>query len=652
MANYEIGLTGLNVAQRAIEIIGTNIANVSTAGYHRQTIKIQPVTFDTNNSSMAGGAKVDGVHRSIDVLLESQIVKQSSLSGQLAQELMTLQTIEQSLGNLENQGLMLSLTSFFNSLRQLAAQPDSRSLQEQAIWAASGLAGEFRNMDSFLQELDHQILLEAQNVANSINSLVDEIAQLNTEVQGAITRGSNGNLLMDRRDQAMVELAELIPLQTNPNDLQNATQSVIAWGTPLITSGSTTHLEVATGEDGKLGFSVQGANYLQTEVSGGKLGALIELKNSLLADVRDNIEDLATTIMSEINKLHVQGIGSAGSFASLAGTPVASTVLSGMKGVTAGTFYVRITDTVTGDQTRHAVSVNPATDTFQTIADKINALRISGDQPLTASVAGAALRIESNGAYKFDFSPALLSEPTTSTFTGASSPTITGVYTGATQTYTVKVTDAGDVGAGTVLLSVKDGEGNLVKTLSVGEGYAAGDALEIDKGISIAFSMGDLKLDEQFTVLAVGSSDSSGFLSAAGMNVLFRGTGASDMQINEDILANPDKLATGINGSDNVNISKLADVEFLRPASLGSKSAQDFYQQMVTRLGQQVQIRTVRKETLDSLLQQLESQRDIMSGVDINEQAAQLIVYERMFQSLAKYISTVDNTVKSLMDLI
>ena len=71
MANYEIGLTGLNVAQRAIEIIGTNIANVSTAGYHRQTIKIQPVTFDTNNSSMAGGAKVDGVHRSIDVLLES-----------------------------------------------------------------------------------------------------------------------------------------------------------------------------------------------------------------------------------------------------------------------------------------------------------------------------------------------------------------------------------------------------------------------------------------------------------------------------------------------------------------------------------------------------------------------------------------------------
>lgn len=652
MPNFEIGLSGLNVAQRAIEIIGTNIANVSTSGYHRQNLQVVPVGFNNSKPYSAGGAKISHVSRSIDVLLESQILRQSPLSGQLSQELMALQSIEQSLGTLDSQGLLMSLNSFFTSMRELSSEPGSRSLQEQAIWAASGMADEFRNLDFYLQELDRQILLEAQNLVSSVNSLVDEIAGLNVEISGAVTRGSNANLLKDRRDQALVELSQLVPVQTNPNDLQNETQSVLVWGTPMVTKGSTTHFQVGVTDDGELGVSVKGVNFYQCNMRGGRLGALLEIKNNLLADVRDNVNTLALSVMREINNQHVQGIGAQGSFNSLVGTPLKSMALSDLYGVQAGEFYIRITDTDTGVITRHAISVDPATDSLDDVVDRINALTIDGDQPITASIAGGALRFESSGGYLFDFTPAMLPTPTTSNLTGSSSPTISGVYSGNTQTYTFEVVEAGETGSDAVRIAVTDGEGNLVKTLQLGQGYAADEFIEVDQGITVSFSMGDLKLGDTFTVLAVGNADTSGVLGAAGMNVLFRGTGSSDIRVNDEIVMDPERFATGISGDDNENVLRLTQIEFLKPQSLGGKSPQDFYQQLVAGIGQQVKLRQTRKDTLDNMLQQLENQRDVMSGVDINEQAAQLIVYEKMFQAMARFIHTLDETLNQLVELV
>ena len=75
--NFHIGLSGLQAAQRAIELTGTNLANASTEGYHRQELKLSPLELGGSNTKVSiGGVNIDGTVRSYDVLLEREQLRQ------------------------------------------------------------------------------------------------------------------------------------------------------------------------------------------------------------------------------------------------------------------------------------------------------------------------------------------------------------------------------------------------------------------------------------------------------------------------------------------------------------------------------------------------------------------------------------------------
>jgi len=194
MSGYTIGIGGLQVAQQAIELIGNNLANAGTEGYHRQELSISPLEVDTVSGEVVmAGPTVVGVRRMMDSLLENEIVRQHPLLGQIEQELVALQTIENILGGVTSEGLTAALGSFFNSLSELAANPDSRALQEQTLWAADGLVAQFRSLSSFLTELSKNIYQESQALVEDINRLSEEIAKLNNEIHVLALSGSPGN---------------------------------------------------------------------------------------------------------------------------------------------------------------------------------------------------------------------------------------------------------------------------------------------------------------------------------------------------------------------------------------------------------------------------------------------------------------------------
>jgi flagellar hook-associated protein 1 FlgK len=87
-------------------------------------------------------------------------------------------------------------------------------------------------------------------------------------------------------------------------------------------------------------------------------------------------------------------------------------------------------------------------------------------------------------------------------------------------------------------------------------------------------------------------------------------------------------------------------------AGLDSLTASQFYNQFVTNIGQQLSIKQLSKSSAENLVQSLTNQQSEISGVDINDEAAQMLVFEQMFQASAKYLSTVQSTLSSLMDLI
>jgi flagellar hook-associated protein FlgK len=321
--------------------------------------------------------------------------------------------------------------------------------------------------------------------------------------------------------------------------------------------------------------------------------------------------------------------------------------------VTDGSIYIRVTDTSTGVVTRTEVPIVAATDSLTSIAAAITV--ITG---LSASVDNSSLHIQADTDYTFDFLPSVLPSPTNSDFSGAASPpaiSVSGNYTGTkNQTFTFTVSGSESVGNGSLQITVTDGDGNTVTTLNVGSGYAAGDRLDIGNGIKIALGTGDLADGNTFEVDAFVNTDTSGVLAMAGINTFFSGSSASNITVCADITNEPGRIATalGPNTADNNNVLRMADLRNQAVTDLDNLTPGEYYNRLVTDLGQQVSVKQTHQENVEALVLNLTNQQSEISGVNINDEAARLLIFEQMFKAMSKYLSTIQSSLASVMEIL
>jgi flagellar hook-associated protein FlgK len=639
MGSFSIGLSGLNAAQRAIELIGTNIANATSEGYHRQELVLRPAALNVRDNVSLGGVKVCGTRRDVDTLLEMELSRQQSSLGQAAEELDMLQMVESALGQLDDTGLAGALGKFFDALTELSADPSSLPLREQAVWAGDALAGQLRNVGQFVDDLKARVRLRAEQHIQQANTLLEQIADLNAEIPSVALRGGTPNLLQDSRDRAVRELADLAAVRTwGQTDAADAI-SVTVWGRPAATGSAAVEMQVTVTEDEALAVAFGHSAVTQTALDGGRIGAALSLYNDLVAGVGDRLDAIAGELVTAVNRLHVQGVGMDGSFQDLTGRWVADGLLGDvLEGVTAGSFHVRVTDTAAGHSTRHEIAVDPAADELADVRDRLDAV-----DGLSASLVGSALRIQADAGYTFDFTPALLERPDTAGITGDAVPTVSGLYTAAAnETFTCQVAGTGTVGVDDNLaLQVRNAAAELVKEINLGAGYADGDAVDVVDGIRLAFGAGQLNDGDAFTIQALADTDASGLLAAAGLNTFFSGTRARDVAVRQDLLDHPRNLAgaLGAGQTDGQNVLRMAAVAEAPRAAMDNATPQEAFHRLVTEVGQDVVVRRARKGNVQDIIQQLGIQQDEISGVDLNEEAAQLIVFERMFQAASKALA-------------
>jgi flagellar hook-associated protein FlgK len=663
MLNFEIGLSGLRVAQRAIEYIGTNISNASSDGYHRQELKISPrelgvaPNYGASGTLLIGGAEITTVTRSMDQLLEHSILGQNVQLGQVSQELATLKLIQGAIGDVDSQGLTKAINSFFTSLNELASQPSSQALQQQAAWAGDAMAGQFRNLADFLSDLSQNVSIQAQGVMDKVNGLTAEIATLNDEAGLATLRHNDANILLDRRDQAIKELSQLVSVETNERGALPGMVNVSIWGMPVVLNTQATQLKLGTVEGDLLGVSLADSDNFITNVEGGQLGGLLTLKNSIIPGIRQDLDALAGDITNRINEYHVQGIGAAGSFTSLTGWAVGdeSATLGSLSGnISAGELFVRIIDTSTGEATIHRIEIgDPATYTFGDLADDLDSLT-----GISASISSSALHLEAESGYQFDFLPVSQADFSAGHWTGGNTAgiSLSGIFTGeSNRNFTVTVEGGGQVGVDEGLsLAVTDADGNLIKRFNVGQGYAAGDSLDLDNGLKLTVSAGNFVADDSFALQGRCDSDTSGVLAALGINTLLTGNSAATVAVSDEILSDPSRIATarGADGTDNLNIRLMSGVGEEGSDELDGMTPGDYFLLITTGIGQNISLREARNTALENVSQQLENQRDEVSGVDVNDQAAKLVIFERMFQAAAKVMTTQAKMMESLMELL
>ena len=514
------------------------------------------------------------------------------------------------------------------------------------------MAAKFRTLGDFLQKLKNQIALEAENTMEEINALANKIAEINHSIKGQEISGNKAYNLRDQRDQCITELSKLISVDTQSREYGVVDVSVS--GTPIVTGTSAFELEIGLKDDVELGITVAGESNYNVEVYGGRLGGLLTLNNKLLYDIQNDLDKLATTIKQQINQCHVQGVGPDGSFDELTGWSMTSENLIDFDPpVSDGNIYLRVTDTVTGAVTRTPIAVDVSTDSLTTIAAAITAI-----PGVSASVYDSRLHIQADSNYTFDFLPSVLPRPTNSDFTGATSPptiSVSGIYTGTkNQTFTFTVSGTDSVGNGALQITVTDGDGNTVTTLNAGSGYAAGDRLDLGNGIKIALSTGDLADGNTFEVDAFADADTSGVLAAAGINTFLSGSSASDMAVCSDISAMPERIATSLSQdvTNNNNVLRMAALKNLPINSLNSMTPGEYCRLLSTDIGQQISVRQIHQENIEAMVQNLVNQQGEISGVNINDEAARLLIFEQMFKAMSKYLSTLQSSLATVMEII
>lgn len=661
MGNFSIGLSGLDAAQRALDIIGNNVANAATPGYHKQRLNLAPAySTQTHSVIVGGGVKAASVIRLVDSLLEKELLRQNSQLEQISQEYTTLKTVENAFGELSTDGgLNSAIDTLFNSFSDLSNHIDEIVWQQQVVTSAETMASQFRTLGDFLSKLDTQITLEADNLIERANILINQIAALNDDIEHMELGGSTANNLRDERDQLVAELSEILEVEVV--ERSHGVVDVEAGGIAVVIGTNPNEIEVGTTQEGSMGLGIAGTVNFVAEAQSGRLGSLMSLKNSLVGGIRDDLDTLALALINQVNQTHVQGVGSAGSFASLDGWPIVTEVLADWEPpITDGKIYIRVTDTSSGAITRNEIdlaSITPSVPavglTLSDVASEIDA--ITG---LNSWVDATGLHIEQSSIdYEFDFIPAVLPEPTSSTLMAGAPPSISvsGIYTGTeNDTFTFTVSGAGSVGNGSLELAITNGAGQTVKTLNIGEGYAVGDVLEVGNGIRISLSTGDFVAGDNFEVDAFYSTDTSGLLAAAGMNTFFSGTGAEDIAVCSDIVNDPTRIATSLGPemTDNCNALCLAQLADESLSSLGDMSVGIYYRNLVADVGQQITVREIRQENVEVIVQNLQNQRDEISGVDVNEEAAQLMIFQQMFQTMAKYMDVLQITIESVMSII
>ena len=649
LSSMAIALSGLEAARTALDVVGDNIANVNTEGYHRQEVRLEHRSFVTQKPYAIGqGVSVESVVQIRDTFVERSIIENTSLYAQSARATAILRTIEDIMGDPNEGGITAKLSAFFDAWSALSVDPTSLPLRQQVLQSADVLATNLNLVSAGIKDKKDSLDVEIDLATAEVNRLTGEIAELNLEIKQREVKGHEANNLRDLREALLLDLAEKIDCEIIDKDFGDI---AVYSGNCLLVSGSMA-IELERVEEGaEAVIRSRGRNGVYMSDVGGEVGGLLAMRNDALPAIIDELDGLARTLISQVNIVHSQGVGTSGSFTSVRGT-AALGLGDLVPPVVAGRLYVRVTDLVTGEVERYGVDVDPATDDLTSVAAALDAL-----DGLNASAAGSEITISSDATHAFDFLPVVDAKPDLTGVTGTAAATIAGAYTGAAEeTYTFTVADGGTVGVddGVSVEVRKQSTGALVKTLSVGATYRPGDALIVGDGIKVAFSNGTLNAGDAFSSLALAESDTSHFLAATGVNTFFAGTDAESIQVSRDISQNVLHLAASSDGiaGDNANAVRISALVDASQSGLEGYTIPEYATATATRLGQDIFLKESQKDGREVVLEGLMQRRDDSSGVDVDKETVRMLEFQRMYQGVAKFLSICSDNMQVLMGII
>jgi len=652
-----VGITGLNAAQMGFQTTSHNISNASTDGYNRQSIvQTTNTPIGTGAGFLGQGTSVQTVQRVYSQYLSSQVLSAQTTASQMNSYLDQINMIDNMVGD-SSSGLTSSLASFFSGVQEATANPSSISSRQSMISGAASLVSQFNSLDQRLTDIRSGINTQITSQVTSINAYAQKLADINQNIilANASGNGQPPNDLLDQRDQILGELNKIIRVQT-VTQTDGSYSVFIGNGQPLVVGNQTSKLQALASpsdpERTTLAMTTSSSGnpiYIpESLVTGGTLGGLISFRSETLDTVQNGIGRIALTLAQNFNSQNALGMDLNGNLGgkffdmtNMIGAPIASTTNSGNASPSLQVSdYTQLTTsdyrlTYTGstymltrlsDNTVTNVGTGPALKTVDGLTINVGTGTASANdnwliQPTRNAAKNMAMAISDPRSIALA-APITTSASLNNTGTGtidagtmvslnstAEATSAFGTKGALTPPVTVSFTSASTY-------DVYDNNNNL---LASGVPYTAGgDVFPIPESYLATPSAAGNGLDYGYRIKISGAP-------AAGdkFSVSYNSSGTSD---------NRNGVLLGALQTANT-------MESTASSPSGTASYQTAYSQLVSYVGTKTNEVTVLGDAQQKLTDQATTAVQALSGVNLDEEAANLLRYQQAYQAASKVIS-------------
>ncbi|MBY4866226.1 flagellar hook-associated protein FlgK [Burkholderia sp. Bp9017] len=651
-----LGVSGLNAALWGLTTTGQNISNAATPGYSVE----RPVYAEASGQYTSSGYLPQGVNtvtvqRQYSQYLNDQLNSAQSQSGALSTWYSLVAQLNNYVGS-PTAGISTAITNYFTGLQGVANNASDPSVRQTAMSNAQTLADQITAAGQQYDALRQSVNTQLTSTVSQINTYTAQIAQLNQQITAANSQGQPPNQLMDQRDLALSNLSSLAGVQVVRND--SGYSVFLAGGQPLVVADKSYQLATVTSSSdpseltvvsqGIAGANPQGPNQTlpDSSLSGGTLGGLLAFRNQTLDPAQAQLGAIATSFAAQVNGQNALGVDLSGmpggklftipdpavyanqgntgnaslsvSFAN-ASQPTTSDYTLSYDG-TNYTLTDRASGTVVGQSTSMPASIGGLDFSFAN-GTQMNA----GDQftvlPTRGALDGFALATSSGSAIAAA-SPVVASAATTNS--GSATITQGGVSAGYQVPSTTLTYDAAS------------------KSLS---GFPAGTTVTIGstppQTVAIADGTTQVPYDPSVGATLTMSGTAQGAMN--GVTVSLAGTPADG----DSFKIGP--YAGGTN--DGSNALALSQIVSTKSFGNGSTTLTGAYAGYVNGIGNSASQLKSSSAAQTSLVGQITTAQQSVSGVNQNEEAANLMQYQQLYQANAKVIQTAATLFQTVLGL-
>jgi len=626
---FSIGLSGLNAAQAGLATTQHNIANANTPGYSMQQIVQSANTAQYTGSGYIGeGTNVITVKRVYNDFLNTQILQGQTQASQLSTYQTQVTQIDNMLAD-PNAGLSPALQGFFNSANTVANSPNSVPARQTLLSSAQSLAARFQSLNQQLTDINNSLNSQIGTSVTTVNSLAQQIATLNQNIVLAQGTGQPPNDLLDQRDQLISQLNQQIQ-STVVKQTDGSYNVFVGNGQPLVVGNQAFGLKAVPSltdpTRSEVAYTANGITIplQQIGVQGGVLGGLLAFRDQSLVPAQNQLGLVAIGIASAVNQQNQLG--------------------QDLNGVMGGNIFSVSTPLVNNSSSNAGNAVVAASIT------NANALTAS-NYTLTANGGGSytLTRLSDNTVTNLASLPQTVDGFTVSLSSGAAvagdsfliRPTVNGA-----QNISVVISDPAKIAAAAPILasaSLNNTGSAIISNGSVNPPAPANANLQTP--VSITFTS-----PTTFTVTGAVPAVVGAVTYTSGQNISYNGWTAqiSGTPAAGDVF----NIAPNVNGKgDNRNALLMAGLQTQHTLSGGTTSFQGAYDQLVAQVGSTTSAMTQSSTAQTTMVNQLLQTQQSVSGVNLDEEAANLMRYQRAYQAAGKAIQVANTMFDTLLNL-